>query len=249
MRNETDLQNVKRIAKGLLNVSILETNYSPMIVSHPFTKCGIVTMLDGDEFFQADITKSEDSLAKWKNMVALQIDESRSAFQIYCLLNDSYRLMFISEVSEFLSIKDFSELLGDAWVISESANQDANVTKKKLLKLFKSTDKSALMSESELETFNDFEDYIVVYRGVSSKNINNIKALSWTTSFGRAKWFAERWGDKGTIYSAIIDKENILAYFDRKGEDEVVVDFNGLQDIKQVTNPQPNPQKSSKSME
>lgn len=249
MRNKTDLQNVKRFAKGLLNVSVLETEYSPMIVSHPFTKCGIVTMLDGDDFCQADITKSKSSLEKWKNMMAMQIDSAKNVFHIYYLLNDSYRLLFLRDVFEFLSIEDFSEILGDAWVISESANQDANVTKKELLKLFKLADKSTLMSESELEIFNDFEDSIVVYRGVSTKNKSNIKALSWTTSFGKAKWFADRWGEKGKIYSATINKENILAYFDRKGEDEVIVDFTQLQNLKTVTKPISTPQFSTQSLE
>lgn len=249
MRNETDLHSVKKIAKGLLNVSILETDYSPMIVSHPFTKCGIVTMLDGDDFCQADITNDKNALAKWKSFLSQQIDESRDVYQIYYLLNDSYRLMFLNDISKSLSIEDFSSILGDAWVSSESANQDANVTKKELLNLFKKADKSTLMSESELETFNDLEDTIVIYRGVGAKNKNNIKALSWTTSFGRAKWFAERWGDKGTVYAATIDKENILAFFDRKNEDEVIVDFNQLQDIKVVNKPQPNPQTTSKIME
>ena len=43
MMDETDLQSVKQVAIGLLKVAVLETEYSPIIVSHPFTKCGIVT--------------------------------------------------------------------------------------------------------------------------------------------------------------------------------------------------------------
>ena len=105
------------------------------------------------------------------------------------------------------------------------------------------------MSEDELETFENFEDEVVIYRGVGSGNKNNIKALSWTTSFGKAKWFAERWGKGGKIYSATISKENILAYFDRKNEDEVIVDFDKLQNIKPVTHPESPSQKNTKSME
>lgn len=249
MRNETDLESVKTIAKSLLRVPILETEYSPIIVSHPFTKCGIVTMLDGEEFSQLDITKSQDSLKKWQAQMEKQIDESHNAHFVYYLVNDSYRLMFLNDVAKFLSVEEFSDLLGDAWVTSEYANLDENVTKKQLLKLFKSADKSKLMSEDELETFEDFEDEVVVYRGVGSKNKNNIHALSWTTSFGKARWFAERWGKGGKIYAATISKENILAYFDRKNESEVIVDFDALQNIKPVTRPEPTPQKNAKTME
>ena len=239
MRNETDLESVKNIAKALLRVPILETEYSPIIVSHPFTKCGIVTILDGNDFKQLDITKNSESLKIWQAQIAKQIDESYSAHFMYYLLNDSYRLMFLNDASKYLSTQEFSDLLGDAWVTSEYANQDENVSKQQLLKLFKSADKNVLMSEDELETFDDFEDTITIYRGVGSGNKNNIKALSWTTSFGKAKWFSERWGKGGKIYSATILKNDILAYFDRKNEDEVIVDFNKLENIKPVTKPEP----------
>ena len=249
MRNETDLESVKNIAKSLLKVPILETEYSPIIVSHPFTKCGIVTILDGEDFSQLDITKNQESLNKWQAQMIKQIDESHNAHFVYYLLNDSYRLMFLNDVSKYLSIDEFSDLLGDAWVTSEYANLDENVTKQQLLKLFKSADKSKLMSEDELETFNDFDGELVIYRGVGSINKNNIKALSWTTNFGKAKWFAERWGNGGKVYSATISKENILAYFNRKNEDEVIVDFNALQNIKPVTRPEPPLQTNSKTLE
>ena len=246
---ETDLDSVKRIAKGLLNIDVLETEYSPMIVSHPFTKCGIITLLDGEEFVQLDITRNKESLNKWKTQIEKQIDEAQNVYHVYYLLNDSYRLMFFNDVSKFLSKQEFSDILGDIWVISEYANQDANVTKKQMLKHFKNADKSILMTESEQETFAELDDIVVVYRGVSTKNKNNIKALSWTTSFGKAKWFAERWGDKGTVYSATIGKENIFAYFDRKNEDEVVLDYNALQNIKVARRPEHRPEQGVQSME
>lgn len=248
MKTKTDLESVKKVAIDLLNVPILKTEFSPMIVSHPFTKCGIATILDGNDFEQLDITKSKENLEKWQNQMKHHINKSHNAYFVFSLLNDSYRLMFLNKVASFLSQEDFSELLGDAWVSSEYANLDVNVSKTQLLNLFKRADKKALMSESELETYNEFEDSIVVYRGVGSRNKNNIKALSWTTNFGKAKWFAERWGN-GTVYSAVIDKENILAYFDRKNEFEAIVDFNQLQNIKPVTNPEQPPQKNVLSME
>lgn len=249
MRTETDLESVKNIAKSLLRIPILETEYSPIIISHPFAKCGIVTLLDGEDFVQLDITKSKESLKKWQVQMEKQIDESNNVHFVYYLFNDSYRLMFFDEVSNFLSNEDFSVLLGESWVSSEYANLDANVSKKQMLKHFQNADKTLMMNESELETFNELDDTITVYRGVGSINKNNIKALSWTTSFGKAKWFAERWGKSGKIYAATIDKENIFAYFDRKNEDEVIVDFNKLQNIKPVTKPEPPPQKSAISME
>ena len=249
MNKETDLEGVKRIAKGLLNVSILETDYSPMIVSHPFTKSGIVAMVDGDDFVHLNIVENKESFNKWAEMMSRHIDEAKNVYHIYYLLNDSYRLLFLVDVAQYLSQEDYSVILADAWVGCEYANMDANVSKKEILEHFKKADKEKLMSESELEIYDGLDESVVVYRGVSSKNKSNVKALSWTLNFEKAKWFAERWGKRGTIYSAVIDKKDILAYFDSKSEDEVVVDFNGLQDIRVVDKPLPKPQPNAKIME
>ena len=248
MNKTTDLNSIKRIAKGLLNVSVLETDYSPMIVSHPFTNCGIVTLLENDNFFQLDITKSQVALNKWKAQTQQQIDESQNVYHVYYLLNDSYRLMFFDQISQHLSQEDYAALLGESWVSSEYANLDNNVSKKQMLEHFKKANKEMLMSESELETYEDLDDTLIVYRGVSSKQKNNTNALSWTTSFGKAKWFAERW-DKGVVYAATINKEDVFAYFDRKNEDEVIVDYGKLQNIKVVNKPLPPIQKGQPSME
>jgi len=237
MNNKTDLQAIKQIAKGLLKISILETEYTPIIVSHPFTKCGIVTLFENGEFVHLDITKSEEALAKWQGQVEKQIDEARSVYDIYYMVNDAYHILFFTDIAKHLSKEDFSSLLGSVWVGSDYANSDANVSKKTLLEYFKTAEKTMLMSESELEAFNDLDDLVIVYRGLSGNNKNNINALSWTTSFGKAKWFAERWGESGVIYSAIIDKKDIYAYFDRKNEDEVVVDYNKLKNIKVANKP------------
>ena len=245
---KTDLQAVKNIAKSLLNVPVLETEYSPMIVSHPFTKCGIVMVLDGDDFVQLNITNSRDCLCKWIEQVSKQIDESENVYHVYNMLNDAYRLMFFDSVAQCLSKEDFSTMLGMVWVDSEYANMDTNVSKKAMLKHFKNADKSFLMSESELETYEDLEDTVIVYRGVSTEQKNNTKALSWTTSFGKAKWFSERWG-RGIVYAAEIDKKDVLAYFDRKNEDEVVVDFNQLKNVRTVTKPQTKQQTTQSTMQ
>lgn len=244
MNKTTNLETIKTVAKSLLRVPVLKTEYSPMIVSHPFTKCGIVTVLNGNDFFQLDITQNEESFNKWVAQMSKFIDEADSVYHIYHMLNDSYCLMFFDSISKYLSEQDSATLLGESWVSSESANVDANVSKNKMLSYFKAANKQLLMSESELESFNDFDDQVVVYRGVSSRNKNHTKALSWTTSFGKADWFAKRW-DNGIVYSATIDKQHIFAYFDRKDEDEVVVDFNQLKNIKITTKPLPKPEPTS----
>lgn len=248
--DKTNLNEVKEIAKNLLMMNIMETEFSPMIVSHPFTNCGIVFCQEGEDFAQFDITKNRKNLIKWQKQVKKQIDESHSVYDIYFMINPSYKMLYFSCIAQHLSSEDFASLLGSVWVGSEYANADVNVPKKQMLEYFKFADKSKLMTEEEMETFKDLDDEIVIYRGLSSNNKKNIKALSWTTSFGKAKWFAERWGEnEGVVYSANIDKKDVYAYFDRKNEDEVVVDYNKLRNIKVTTKPLPKIKSNSQSME
>ena len=247
MERKTDLENVKRIAKGLLNIPVLETEYSPMIVSHPFTKCGIIILPYDDDYYQMDITKSQRDFDRWKKLVAERIDDCQNVDEVYYLLNDSYQLMFFDAISTYLSTKDYASLLGRVWTGSEYANEDANVSTDEMIAHFQNADKKELMSSSEMKTYNGLDDVIVVYRGVSVEK-NNVNALSWTTSFAKAKWFAERWGD-GVVYSAFANKSDVFAYFDRRNEDEVIVDFNKLQNIKTVKCPQSAPQREVKVMQ
>lgn len=60
---------------------------------------------------------------------------------------------------------------------------------------------------------------------LSRKN-RNPHGLSWTTDYSKAEWFAHRYdtgSEEGYILKADISRSNILAYFDSRGESEVVV--------------------------
>ncbi len=248
MERKTDLENVKNVAKWLLNIPVIETPLSPMIVSHPFTKSGIISFPTENGFMSLDITASEEAFQKWTSILEKQIDACRNVNQIFYLVNDSYSLLFVRKASKFLSVEEFSELLGEAWVHSDYANEDDNVTKKELTQMFKTADKKALMTESELETFENLADTFVVYRGVASKNKSKTQAFSWTTNFDKADWFAKRWGN-GVVYAGAVSKADVFAYFGRAKEDEVVVDFKKLQNVRVVTEPQPKPESPSSEME
>ena len=130
--------------------------------------------------------------------------------------------------------KEISKILGDAWVRSENPNGDANVSKRELLSMFKQADKKALMTEEDYKRWESLDDTLTVYRGVTSHNAKNIKALSWALDEKTAEWFAHRFDENGTIYEAQINKKDVYAYFGERGESEVIVDPKGLQNITMV---------------
>ena len=233
MKKETDLGGVKAIAKTLLMTAVNQTPYSPMLVQHPFTSTGLIPFpTEMNKGFQpVDITLNEDNLKIWRESVSQIIDETENPYHIYMLLNPPYALTFLKLASPYLSRKDFSEILASAWINCEAPHNDPELNKADLLSMFKSADPKALMEDDEYEQLQELEDTLTVYRGVTSYNADNTKALSWSLSKETAEWFAHRFNQDGTVYEAQIDKEHIFAVFNGRNESEVVLDPQYLTDI------------------
>ena len=171
-------------------------------------------------------------------MVGKQIDSAENACQVFFLLNKPYYLTFLKFTAPVLSQEDLGQLLAHAWILEECPNQDRNVSKRELLALFHSVPPELLMDEEEYAVYQSLEDPVTVYRGVTSYNAKNIKALSWTLDRDTAEWFAYRFGEEGTVYEAQIQKEHILAFFNGRNESEVVVDPKYLEQIMESPEPE-----------
>ena len=228
---ETDLDGVKTMARTLLYTDIHKTDLSPIIVQHPFTSSGFNMVMRNGEPKCVDITADNEALDEWRKMVSEQISSAKSAFEIYMMTNKPYGMTFLKYASHHLSKKDFSQILADAWIRSENPNNDPNLTQRKLLSMFQSAEPRHLMSQDELNTLDELDATVTVYRGVTSFNANNVKALSWTLDRSVAEWFATRFDEDGTVYQAQIEKSHIYAYFDGRNESEVIVDPKYLMDI------------------
>ena len=138
MREHTDLQKIKSLAHSLLYLDIELTKYSPLVVKHPFTDSGIsgVRKEDGSLVI-ADLVNKPEDLSTWRKQVSTLINESDSAFQIYMMITKSYALGFLKFARNSLSEKDFASILADAWIRTETPNNDPNLSKKDLLSMFK----------------------------------------------------------------------------------------------------------------
>ncbi len=233
MKKETDMAEVKSVAKMMLMTDVHETKFSPMVVQHPFTSSGIVVLPEKDnkDFRPVDITQDRDNLQAWRKAVSSAIDHTENPYEIYTMVNKPYSLIFLKYASPHLSKKDFSEILASAWIMCEAPHNDPDVGLGKLVAMFQSADPRVLMDEDEYREFQGLDDTLTVYRGVTAYNAENIKALSWTLSRQTAEWFAHRFGEDGTVYEATIAKEHICALFNGRNESEVIVDPKYLTDI------------------
>lgn len=208
------------------------TEFSPLVVKHPFTDSGIVGIRAPDgEYAIGNIMENPEDLHTWRKQVSRQIDSADSVMQIAYMLTNSYSIGFLKYVQSYLDKTDFSQLLGYLWVCTEAPNSDPNLSKIQMLNLFRKADPAVLMEEAELQRFRQLEDVVTVYRGVTSHNADNVLALSWTLDRDKAQWFAHRFGENGTVYEAQITKQHIYAFLNSRGESEVIVDPRGLQDI------------------
>lgn len=235
MKDKTDLPKVKATARSLLLTDIHETEFSPVIVSHPFTDSGFVAApsVDG-EIGLLNITENDADQRWWREYMGKVIDKAKSAYEIYMMITKPYGLTFLKYTAQDLSQEDLSNILASTWTRAEAPNMDVNVSKAKLLSFFKQADPSVLMEQDEYIQFKMLDDPVTVYRGVTEHNAKNVKALSWTLNRETAEWFAHRFGENGTVYEAQIPKAHIYAFFNCRNESEVIVDPKYLTDISEV---------------
>lgn len=158
MRKQTDLAAMKQLARVFLMMDPEPTSFSPVIIKHPFTDSGIVTVRSGNEYRAADITADEAVRSQWREQMASLIENAETPRHIYMMLTKSYRFAFLKYAMPYFSQKDFSEYLANAWVMCESPNNDPNFTQKQMLGLFKKADPQVLMDEDEYKQFQALED-------------------------------------------------------------------------------------------
>jgi hypothetical protein len=224
---ETNLNEVREMARVFLRLPIqLDEKLHPLLcVHHPFISSCVV-YVDGELI---NILENPERLEEFNKYIEEEIDDS-DLFRIYVLVRAPYRLTFLKYCEPYLSPKDLAELFADAWVSTENPNQDANCPIHYLVKMFKKCDKKYLMSEEDYQVYEQLPETFTIYRGVAVGR--NPKGLSWTKNLETAKWFAHRFDredKKGYIQMGIAKKEDVLAYFNTRNEDEIVYNSKRLQ--------------------
>ncbi len=234
MLPETDLNQIKAKAKLFLMFDLQPVENYPFIVKHPFTDSNYT--VDQATGTLVNLLENEAALERWRTQITKQIESSDNVHRISMMLTKSYRSAFLKYTMEYMDVRDFSEYLADYWVSTESPNSDPNFSKKQLVRMFAQADKRYLMSTEEYKQYLLLPETLIIYRGVTSHNSRNIKALSWTLDRDKAEWFAHRFGEDGAVSEAEIDKDHVLAFVTMRNEAEVVVNPAHLQNITEAEN-------------
>lgn len=77
----------------------------------------------------------------------------------------------------------------------------------------------------------DNEGYVTIYRGQSTGSANIEEAYSWTTDEYVALFFASRFNIGGKVFKAKVKADKIKAFIRDRGEEEVIVFYEDLQDV------------------
>lgn len=232
---KTNLPELKVLAKSLLHMEPELTEFSPMIVHHPYTTSGIVGLKDREGNLRiGNIVENPEDRTEWQKQMEKIIDGSKNALSIYHLIEKPYVLGFLKYAAPSLSRADYSSILADAWIRSEQPNHDPNLPQSRLLAMFRAADPKLLMDDEEWERLDSLDDTVTVYRGVHSAKSDGVHAMSWTLDKDTAAWFAGRYGRQGKVFEAKVEKKHICALFLGRNESEVIVDPRYLTDITQV---------------
>ena len=116
---------------------------------------------------------------------------------------------------------EYWDLLGRVWIGTENARQHPI----KWRRLWSETveGRRACMSEEDARIFDSLPEQTEVWRGTSHKR--GVAGLAWTLDREKAIWFAQRFCTESRVpllVAGMVEKRNVLAYFDKRGEHEIV---------------------------
>ena len=234
---KSDVNSIRKVCYSLLDFPIEKTEFYPVVAHHPFTTAGITFLYEEKTPVPVDLSKPED-LARWKAWVRSGIEKMENAPSLYLMISAPYRTGFLSLVDQYLDKHDLATILRQVWQETEYVNNGTNISHERYVELFQDCDLQDLMEPSELRSVLSMPNELTIYRGVASGKLESAKSLSWTLNLKTARNFAfhpMRNSDpknRGEVYQATIDRNDILAYFE--GEDEIVVAPANLRDLQVV---------------
>lgn len=184
------------------------------VIQHPLVFS--VPHMDGmNAFVNAQLRQKQAALERAKN---------EQDWDAYIWLHERpFRFEAFWQINEHLNDKQYWETLGGVWVDTENLWQHKDFIHQLLCPEDRDLSlRVHMMDDQDLRTYRTLPDRLVVYRGCSRLNR---EGWSWTRSRERAEWFSRRYGRKDKlVLEARVSKDQIIAYFNSRHEQEVVLD-------------------------
>lgn len=202
-----------------LDISMIE-GLSPIRVLHPFIEEGVSFNIKTGEV--VNLLEDKEALKKEKEL-RLKRMRNMSPMQIAFCVSKPYRMLYLSLAFPYLIKKERSEIMHEVWISVENINNNVNVSQMETLKMLRKCNQKYLMGQENYEVYENIPDTFVVYRGLQENAQED--GLSWTLSKDVAEWFANRFDNEGKIIEKVIHKSEVIAYFNDRDEEEIVLDI------------------------
>lgn len=139
-----------------------------------------------------------------------------SAMMLY---EKPYRVKFIHANMNDIPDDQYWPILRDTWIMTEYLYIDKDIW----LELLNSDKKykDTFMSKEDLQSFNNLPDAFMVYRGYQDEDFKD--GMSYTLSLDIAKFFANRFNNRGKIKEIIVNKKDVYAYTNDRKEQEIII--------------------------
>lgn len=143
-----------------------------------------------------------------------------------------YRFEALLEI-EHLIRRDsvYWRLVGEMWIDCENTHQ---LDCEQILGSPRKCN-NAMMAPSDFSFLQKLPKEFRVYRGHQQLNQYG---WSWTISYSKAKWFADRRASAsrvGTVTSGIVRQRDVIAYMSGRGESEIVIDPDNVEEMLEYT--------------
>lgn len=144
-----------------------------------------------------------------------------------------YQLDAFGRIAKRMSDTTYWSILGSVYTESENLWQQ----KRKLVRMLNADRKQRefLMNGRERGYLNKLPSTLTIFRGYQYRNANG---WSWTLDPKKARWFSQRFevlGGKPTVATGRVKKRDVVAYFSRRQEKEIVVDPSAVKVTKRET--------------
>lgn len=227
MIDKTDLHKVRSTMQSLLYIPFEVDSNLPIKNNNPIMENVVVINKNGDllNLIEGDEYEIDRAIDFYKRRL-----QEADINHLFIMVKKPYQLEVFDMVSPFLDKVDFNTLLSDIYKNIEFPNWDNDI--EKLKGHLESIDKELFMDEKNKRFYESLPEQVTVYRGVYSEE-SLYDALSWTTEFETAQWFANRFGNDGIVLKGEILKEDIYCCY--LSEHEVVLNPEKVNIIEQCS--------------
>jgi len=171
---------------------------------------------------------SLDSMASMESVNTVSVENERKSIDdLLILAGSEVKLEFFSTFSTFLTDQGYWYGLGKAYIGSDWLGRYPADWKKDLFTVSK-PQRELLMNPSDLETFDALPNSCTIYRSVSRREERSDEfGISWSLSRTVAEFFAFNYvrrtrSETMSIKEITVPRQEIVAYFDRRAEREVI---------------------------